>query len=112
MVPIANIVANKEQVEINAIELSFNTYPSYWRQGYTFEALKGIFGFLFKQGYDNILCSYDTGNVKSKNIGEKLGFLPYLIMRNTLEKNEVSIDTYVTILSKERYQKLYGIRSK
>lgn len=37
---------------------------------------------LFDQGYENILCGYDAGNIKSKNIGEKLGFLPYKVEPN------------------------------
>ena len=42
--------------------------------------------FLFDQGYENILCVYDEGNIKSKNIGEKLGFLPYKVESNAWQK--------------------------
>lgn len=105
-VPIANIVADRERQEINAIELAFNTHPNYWRKGYTKEALVAIINFLFNKGYDNIICSYDEGNIKSKNIGEKLGFLPYEINRNAWKKNGINITTYTTILSKNRYKEI------
>ena len=75
--PIGNIAADREQKDIKGIELSFNTHPRFWRNGYTVEALIEIMNFLFNQGYENILCGYDEGNLKSKNIGEKLDF--YLI---------------------------------
>lgn len=112
MIPIGNIVADREVEEINAIELAFNAHPNYWRNGYTMEALIEILKFLFEQGYENILCSYDEGNIKSKNIGEKLGFVPYKIEENAYQKNGVSITTYITIISKERFNELYNLNYK
>ena len=105
--PVANITADRENKEINSIELSFNTHPNYWRHGYTTEALIEIMEFLYKKGYDNILCGYDTGNEKSKSLQEKLGFLPYKVKENTCEKDGVSIDTYTSILSKDRFYELH-----
>ena len=37
--PIGNVVADSEEKDIKAIELAFNTHPSYWRKGYTYEAV-------------------------------------------------------------------------
>lgn len=107
MIPIANIVADREQKEINAIELAFNTHPNYWRKGYTKEALIKIMEYLFNRGYENILCGYDNGNIKSKNIIEKLGFLPYSIKENAWTKNDIPITTFMTIMSKEKFKELY-----
>lgn len=112
MVPIGNVVADREVKDISAIELSFNTHPKYWRCGYTKEALISIFEFLFKSGYDNLLCSYDLGNIKSKSLGESLGFEPYFVDKEAYLKDGVLIDTYVTILSKERYNKIYKNKIK
>ncbi len=112
MEPIGNVVANREQKDIKAIELAFNTHPNYWRKGYTSEAIIEIMRFLFKQGYENILCGYDEGNIKSKSIGEKLGFLPYEVEENAWTKNGVSITRYTSILSKERFNELYKTNSK
>lgn len=111
-IPIGNVVADRERKDIKGIELSFNTHPSYWRNGYTSEAIIEIMRFLFKQGYLNILCCYDDGNVKSKNIGEKLGFLQYEMIEDSWWLDDTSITTYVTIMSKERFEELYRHRIK
>ena len=105
--PIANITADREDSSINSIELAFNTHPTYWRKGYTTEALIAVMNFLFEKGYDNIICGYDEGNIKSKNLGQKLGFIPYKTIKNAWEKNSVSITTYITILSKERFYQIH-----
>ena len=105
--PIGNIAADREQKDIKGIELSFNTHPRFWRNGYTVEALIEIMNFLFNQGYENILCGYDEGNLKSKNIGEKLGFLPYKVEPNAWQKKGVPITTYTSIMTKERFKDLY-----
>lgn len=67
---------------------------------------------MFDQGYENILCDYDEGNIKSKNIGEKLVFLPYKVEPNAWQKNGVPITSYMTIMPKERFKDLYLYRSK
>ena len=104
---IGNVVADRENKDINSIELAFNTHPNYWKKGYTYEALIEIMRFLFSTGYDNILCGYDEGNIKSKSIGEKLGFEPYKTIPNAWKKNGKQITTYVTILSKEKFYEVY-----
>ena len=112
MAPIANITADREQSKINAIELAFNTHPAYWRKGYTSEALIEIMKFLFDKGYDNILCGYEEGNFKSKFLGEKLGFIPYYTEQNIWIKTSTTINTYMTILSKERFLNLHNYKTK
>ena len=105
MSPIANIVADREVKELNAIELAFNTHPNYWRKGYTSEAIVEVMNFLFNYGYENILCGYDEGNFKSKALGQKLGFIPYSVKKNAWFKNEVPITSYTNILSKDSFKK-------
>ena len=107
MEPIGNVTADREQKDIKAIELAFNTHPKYWRKGYTSEALIEIMKFLFNNGYENILCGYDEGNIKSKNIGEKLGFEIYDVQKNAWIKNGIPITTYTSILSKRKFFELY-----
>lgn len=107
MEPIGNVTADREQKNIKAIELAFNTHPNYWRMGYTSEALIEIMKFLFNQEYENILCGYDEGNIKSKSIGKKLGFLPYKKKENAWMKNGIPITSYTTIMSKETFYELY-----
>ena len=106
--PIVNVVADSEEKDLKAIELAFNTHPSYWRKGYTYEAVVAIMRFLFSVGYENILCGYDEGNIKSKALNEKLGFLPYRKEENSWYKNGIPITTYTSIMSKERFKEIYG----
>ena len=112
MEPIGNVTADREQKDIKAIELAFNMHPNHWRKGYTSEAVIEIMRFLFNNGYENILCGYDEGNIKSKAIGEKLGFEPYKVEENAWVKNGVSITSYTSILSKERFNELYKSNTK
>lgn len=111
-IPIANIVCDRERKDINAIEIAFNTHPDYWRKGYSSEAIIEVMRFLFTQGYDNIICGYDEGNFKSEGIGKKLGFVPYEFIKDAWTKDGVGINSYVTILSKERFNELYNKRLK
>lgn len=101
--PIGNVVADREDKDINSIELAFNTHPNYWRNGYTTEALKKIICFLFDKGYDNIIMGYDEGNYKSRNLGIKLGFKPYKEINNSWIKDGKGITSYVTILNKNSF---------
>lgn len=110
--PIGNVVADREIVELNSIEIAFNIHPDFWRQGYGTEAIEKIIEFLFSKGYDNIVCGYDSGNFKSKGIGEKLGFILYRVDKAAWYKNGVPIDSYVTILSRERYKILHCSRGE
>lgn len=111
-IPIGNIVCDRERKDLNSIEIAFNSHPDYWRGGYTFEAVIEVMRFLFSQGYDNIICGYDEGNFKSKNFGEKLGFEPFEKIDDAWISNGVSIDSYITILSKEKFNELYGNKNK
>ena len=108
MVPISNIVADREREDISSIEIAFNTHPSYWRCGYSMEAIISIMRFLFDKGYKNIICGYDEGNIKSKSLGEKLGFIPYEVKEAAWYLGDVPITSYVTIMSKERFNELYN----
>lgn len=106
-VPVANIIANREDKDMRSIELSFNMHPSYWKQGYMTEAIIEILEFLFENGFDNVICGYSEGNIKSKNIGVKLGFEPFGTIEKAWEKQGVPITDYKTIMSKERFNSLY-----
>lgn len=101
--PIANITADRQIDSINSVELAFNMHPNYWRKGYMQEAVTEVINYLFDFGYENIIVSYDTGNIKSKSFAEKLGFKKYQVLKNTYQKNGVEIDTTLMILSKEEW---------
>lgn len=108
MEPIGNITADRIEKEINAIELSFNLHPIYWGQGYMQEAVIKVMEYLFKLGFDNILCGYSEGNIKSKKLIDKVGFEFYKKEENAWQKNGISITEYQTIMSKKRFLELYG----
>ena len=105
--PIANITADREDKTIGSIEIAFNMHPSYWKQGYMTEAVIAVLKFLFEYGFNNVICSYSEGNIKSKNFGIKFGFEPFCIIENAWEKQGVPITDYKTIMSKERFINLY-----
>ena len=104
--PIANVIADRQIEDINSIELSFNMHPNYWRKGYMKEAVSKIMDFLFDFGYDNIIVSYDSGNIKSESFARKLGFKDYKVMKNTYQKNGINIDTTLLIMPKDEWIKL------
>lgn len=99
--PIANITADREIENINSIELSFNMHPNYWRKGYMKEAVSRVIDYLFEIGYSNIIIGYDTGNKKSALFAKCLGFKEYKELKNTHQKNGITINTYLMILSKK-----------
>lgn len=101
--PIGNIVADRENDEINSIELSFNLHPNYWRNGYMKEAVKAVVNYLFNF-YDNIVISYDDGNYKSESFAKNLGFKLYKVNKNSYQKNGNNVDTFIMIISKEEWK--------
>lgn len=82
-------------------------HPKYWNKGYMTEAIIEVLKFLFEYGFDNVICGYSEGNIKSKNIGEKLGFEFLNKIDNAWFKNGISITDYKTIMSKEKFKELY-----
>ena len=111
-IPIGNITADRENSKYNSIELAYNMHPSYWRKGYTMEALVEIMKFLFNQGYDNIISGYSEGNIASKSLAEKMGFEPLETKYAAWEKNGIKINDYDTIISKEKFYELYETGAK
>ena len=104
MTPIGDLVADRIDKEQNAIELAFNLHPDYWGKGYMPEAVNEVMRHLFSLGFDNILCSYDEGNRKSKRVIEKLGFVLYKTTPNAWQKNGMPITSYHYILSKKTFE--------
>lgn len=105
--PIGNIVVNRIVKDINAIEVAFNLHPNFWGKGYMKEACVEVMKYMFSLGFDNILCGYDEGNVKSAKINAKIGFKPYYEQKNAWYKNGIPITTYHNIMSKQDFDRLY-----
>lgn len=105
--PIGNITADREIKDIKAIELSFNLHPNYWGLGYMKEACISVMDYLFNNGFDNVLCGYSEGNLKSQKLNEKIGFKLYKIENDSWFKDGISITDYKTIISKDDFYKLH-----
>jgi ribosomal-protein-alanine N-acetyltransferase len=105
--PIADIGFDRNNEEINSIEISCWLHPSYWGNGYMKEALECTMDYIFKQGFDNIIYGYVEENRNSKRLCEKLMFLPYKISENTFKTNSGLATKYENIMSKERFYDLY-----
>lgn len=101
-IPIGNVLTGEENLKNNSIELVFNFHPKYWGKGYAPEAATVVIDYLFRIGYDKIICGYLDGDIKSKRFLGKLGFKPYLIKYDAvqIEKGR-PIDNYITIMTKE-----------
>ena len=100
--PIGNIITIDENVSKKEIEVSFNIHPSYWGKGYMPEALEGVIEYLYENGFDSVICTYQDDNLKAKRVLDKLGFKPYALLKNTsLSDKGNMIDEYKTIMTKE-----------
>jgi len=71
MMPIGDMLADRENIENNEIEIAFNLHPNYWGKGYMPEAINAVLNYLFDLGYENIKSTYSDGNKKSKRVLEK-----------------------------------------
>lgn len=101
---IGNVLTLEEDLFSKTIEISYNLHPSYWGNGFMPEALESAMSYLFSIGYDNIICTYSDGNIKSKRVLEKLGFKPYKIIKDSWKSDKGNmIDDYKTIMTKEDF---------
>ncbi len=107
MTPIGNITADRIVPDINAIEIAFNLHPNFWGNGYIKEASIEVMNYLFSLGFDNILCGYSEGNLKSERVNMKIGFKYYSKEENAWYKDGVPITDYKTIMSNKEFQKMY-----
>lgn len=105
--PIANIMADRVNKEINSIEIAFNMHPNYWKKGYMVESIIKVLECLFAYGFDKVICGYSEGNIKSKNIGNKIGFQDFYQIKDSWKKNGHPITDYKTIMTKEKFDELY-----
>ena len=58
VIPIGNILADRENIENKEIEIAFNLHPNYWGKGYMPEAIQAVLNYLFELGYENIKSGY------------------------------------------------------
>ena len=101
---IGNIFTECENLDNNSISVIFNIHPNFWGKGYAPEALVATINYLFKIGYDNIICNYVDGNKKAKRVLNKLGFKAYEIKEDSYQSAKKNlIDVYSTLVEKEEW---------
>lgn len=92
---------------IKVHEFDFNyLHPDYWGCGYMKEALIKCIEFIFDIGFENIIYSYDSKNIKSKKLCEKIGF-DFLEKYNDGNFNGGISIIYKCGMYKEKFNKLY-----
>lgn len=101
---IGNIVATVKDDD-TSIELSYNLHPKFWHKGYMTEAVLEVINYLFCNGFNNIMCGYEEGNVKSKGLIEKIGFKLHEKKENSWIKNGKPITNYVYSMSMDEFRK-------
>lgn len=106
MIPIGNIISDREKPELKSCELSFNLHPNYWGNGFIPESIEAVLNHLFGLGYENVLYSYEQDNKKSKRVSEKLGFQPFKYKKEYRIKENKYIEITELIMSNERWFKL------
>lgn len=99
---IGNILAIEDNYEDKTTMLEVNVHPNHWGKGFAPEALVSVINFLFKIGYDNIICNYEDGNKKAKRLMQKLGFKAYKILNDGFTASTTKkVDLYTLKIEKE-----------
>ncbi len=98
-------VRNFENALANQKEIGYVLDDTYWGQGLTTEAVKGVLKFAFMDlELDQVLVGHSLDNIPSKRVIEKTGF-----KKTHQEKrehfNQTMIDIQMYILTKESYLK-------
>lgn len=101
--PIGNILADRENLKENKIEITINIHPNYWNKGYATEAIDAVIDFLVEKSYDKIIIRYLEGDTKVKHISEKLGFKPYDITYDAIIFEKNYLDEYQVIMLKDEW---------
>jgi len=91
-------------------ELGYWLGKKFWGKGYMPEAVKEMLRHGFEDlGMTAVWCGYYDGNLKSKRVQEKVGF----VYHHTCDSvpvplmNEIRIE-HINLMTKQRYEELYG----
>ncbi|ETI68797.1 GNAT family N-acetyltransferase [Neobacillus vireti] len=102
---IGTIGLNGLQLKNKRAEIGYELHPSFWRRGYTSEAIKEVLRFSFQQ-----LELYRIGavvypeNQASNNLLLKLGFTNEGLLRGYIHQNEQFHDTHVLSLLRPEWE--------
>ena len=111
--PIGNIVFDRYDEKNKSLEISCNLHPNYWKKGYMTEAILSTMEYVFNNlDIDNIVYGYAEENFKSKGLSNKIGFNFYYDYIEHYIRINKDIREIKTIMSKEKFKKLYDSTSK
>lgn len=111
--PIANILYDRYNSELNSLEVSVNLHPKYWRKGYMTEALLCSMKYIFDNtNISNIMYGYAKDNYKSHGLSDKIGFEYYSKNVEHYIRLDKDIEEIKTIMSKDRFKELYNLKTK
>lgn len=107
--PIANLTLDRYDEKLKSLEISCNLHPNYWRKGYMTEAIIKAMEYVFNNlDVNNIIYGYAKENYKSEGLSKKIGFEYYSEYTEHYTKINKDVLIIETIMSKERFNKLYG----
>ena len=69
-------IINDTDISGNVIEIGYALHPDFFSKGYMTEALNGLIQYLFKNGFDEIVCGAFDRNTASIHVMEKCGLSP------------------------------------
>ena len=113
MEPIGNLMMDRYDEKIKSLEITVNLHPNYWRKGYMTEAILKVMDYVYSNlDIESIVYGFAEENYKSKGMSEKLGFEFYYDFVEHYTRIDKDIRSIKTIMSKEKFYKLYPKKQK
>ena len=111
--PVGNICFDRFRKEYNSLDVALNIHPDYWGNGYAKEAIVEIMNYIFSNlDIDNIIYGYALENKKSMRVAKKIGFEPFRRFYEYYKRIDKDIESEECIMSKEKFNELYGVKTK
>ena len=111
--PVGNICFDRFRKEYNSLDVALNIHPDYWGNGYAKEAIVEIMKYIFSNlDIDNIIYGYALENKKSMRVAKKIGFEPFRRFYEYYKRIDKDIESEECIMSKEKFNELYGVKTK
>lgn len=103
---IGTVGLNALQLKNKRAEIGYELHPSYWRNGYTSEAVSAVLNYCFeKLDLQRVGAFVYPDNKASVNLLEKLRFTKEGLLRDYIQQNGRPHDTYVLSILKKEWTK-------
>lgn len=105
--PIGSISVVNQKGNVGSVEIGYCIGRSWWRRGYTSEALMAVMDFFFDEvGVNRVEARYDANNPHSGGVMKKCGMQYEGILRQSDRNNQGIVDAvWYGILASEREKK-------